>query len=47
MIKLNDDIKIKPLDCELSDDIKNYLKMLEWSKNALAAYTYSLFMIPK
>ena len=38
-------IQIKPIDCDLSENTKNYLKWLDWANNAMKAYATQLFLI--
>lgn len=45
MVKLSDDIKIEPIDCELSENTKKYIEWLEWVNKLINAYCNDLFMI--
>lgn len=38
-------IQIKPIDCNLSDNTKNYLKWVEWANKTMEVYANQLFLI--
>ena len=47
MVKHNNNIEIKPISCELSDNMKKIIEWQEWTNKVLEAYTLFLFHIPK